>query len=471
MNTTVNPAASVNTSTEITAIVERARAAQAAIAHYSQEQVDALVLAVGWSVVNNKEALARAAVDEGGFGNYDSKVLKIRNRVTGMIRDMQGCKTVGVVEELPAQGIVKIAKPVGVIAAPIPTTGPDATPPVNALAALKGRNAIIIAPHPRTAHTSALAVKLMRQGCEQVGAPPDLNQIIDRPSIGKTGELMKQADLVVATGGQAMVTCGVPSTGWPARRLSVSLQAVTSAMRTVAAIAAGTRAATKPATLGASVEADTPSSRACQRCAGAHQLDNALSGTPLASAHALPLNPDARYAITCSRHRSILSRSILTSLRSLTSRTQGSRLRRLCERWVAGTFAEFERRDVALGLGQQVNGQGPARQPQLGRPEDRAADDAALVTTRGALEVQPALAPERTAVPAAARRAGKARGPARFDQRRLARLVAAVSVHKLDHRKARLKLHSVHLHGSPPVAMNPSSILGSSPREPAEVRR
>ena len=200
---------------EIAGLVARARAAQEAIAHYTQEQVDALVLAVGWSVVKNKEALARAAVDEGGFGNYESKVMKIRNRVTGTIRDMQGVKTVGVIEELPDKGIVKIAKPVGVIAALIPTTGPDATPPVNALAALKGRNAIIVAPHPRTAQTSALAVQLMRQGCEQVGAPPDLIQIVDLPSIGKTGELMKQADLVVATGGESMVKAAY-SSGTPA---------------------------------------------------------------------------------------------------------------------------------------------------------------------------------------------------------------------------------------------------------------
>ena len=215
MSNTVNAAAKADPQIEIAAFVERARAAQLAIAHYSQEQVDALVLAVGWNVVKNKEALARAAVDEGGFGNYESKVMKIRNRVTGTIRDMQGQKTVGLVEELPEKGIVKIAKPVGVIAALIPTTGPDATPPVNALAALKGRNAIIVAPHPRTAHTSALAVQLMREGCEQVGAPPDLVQIIDRPSIGKTGELMKQADLVVATGGEAMVKAAY-SSGTPA---------------------------------------------------------------------------------------------------------------------------------------------------------------------------------------------------------------------------------------------------------------
>ena len=95
---------------EVAAVVARARAAQFAIAHYTQAQVDVLVLAVGWNVVKNKEALARAAVDEGGFGNYESKVMKIRNRVTGTIRDMQGQKTVGVIEELPARGIVKIAK-------------------------------------------------------------------------------------------------------------------------------------------------------------------------------------------------------------------------------------------------------------------------------------------------------------------------------------------------------------------------
>ena len=200
---------------EISEIVARARAAQGAISNYTQAQVDALVLAVGWQVVKNKEALARAAVDEGGFGNYESKLIKIRNRVTGTIRDMTGEKTVGVIEEIPAKGIVKIAKPVGVIAALIPTTGPDATPPVKALCALKGRNAIIIAPHPRTAHTSALAVDLMRKGCEQAGAPPDLIQIVSKPSLAKTAELMKQADLVVATGGEAMVKAAY-SSGTPA---------------------------------------------------------------------------------------------------------------------------------------------------------------------------------------------------------------------------------------------------------------
>jgi hypothetical protein len=132
---------------------------------------------------------------------------------------------------------------------------------------------------------------------------------------------------------------------------------------------------------------------------------------------------------------------------------------------------QLERRDVVLGLGQQVHGHEPARQPQLGRLEDRATDDAALVAAGGALEVQPALAPKRAAVPTAARQAGKAGRPARVDQRCLALVITAVSVHELGHRKPGLKLHSVHLHGSPPVAVNPSSTLGRSPGEPTEVRR
>lgn len=213
-------AAKLDPAMEVAAIVQKARIAQQAINHYTQEQVDALVTAVGWSIVSNREALAKLAVEEGGFGNYESKVMKIRNRVTGLIKDMQGTRTVGIVEELPQKGIVKIAKPVGVIAALIPTTGPDATPPVNALAALKGRNAIIVAPHPRTWRTSALAVELMRKGCVQVGAPEDLIQMVDRPSIAKTAELMKQVDLIVATGGEAMVKAAY-SSGTPAYGVGV----------------------------------------------------------------------------------------------------------------------------------------------------------------------------------------------------------------------------------------------------------
>jgi sulfoacetaldehyde dehydrogenase len=207
---------------DITEMVQRARQAQRAIAGHTQAQVDELVTAVAWSVVrrDRAEELARLAVDEGGFGNYADKVVKIQKRVTGVLADMGGLRTVGVVEEDQDRGLVKIAKPVGVVAALIPTTGPDATPPLKALLALKGRNAIIVAPHPRTRRTSAAVVDYMRAACEQVGAPADLIQVVDQPSIARTGELMRQADLVVATGGASMVRAAY-SSGTPAYGVGV----------------------------------------------------------------------------------------------------------------------------------------------------------------------------------------------------------------------------------------------------------
>ena len=169
--------------TEIEETVRRARAAQAAIADYTQAQVDELVTAVAWAVArkDRAEALAQQAVDEGGFGNYADKVVKINKRVLGVLNDMRSVRTVGVVEEDPERGLVKIAKPVGVVAALIPTTGPDATPPVKALFALKGRNAIVVAPHPRTKKTTAGVVDFMREACMQVRAPSDSVQVVTEP--------------------------------------------------------------------------------------------------------------------------------------------------------------------------------------------------------------------------------------------------------------------------------------------------
>ena len=207
---------------EIGDLIRRARQSQETIEGYTQQQVDALTTAVGWSVVrqDRAEALAKLAVDEGGFGNYPDKVTKIRNRVMGTLADIASVKTVGVVEEIPEQGLIKIAKPVGVIAALIPTTGPDATPPLKTLLALKGRNAIIISAHPRTQKTTALAVQYMREACRQVGAPADLVQTVDKPSLPKTQELMRQADLIVATGGEGMVKAAY-SSGTPAYGVGV----------------------------------------------------------------------------------------------------------------------------------------------------------------------------------------------------------------------------------------------------------
>jgi sulfoacetaldehyde dehydrogenase len=207
---------------EIGQLIGQAKTAQQAIADYSQAQADELVTAIAWSVARpeHAEALARLAVDEGGFGNYADKRAKIRNRIMGTLADMAQVKTVGVVEEMPERGIIKIAKPVGVVAALIPTTGPDATPPLKTLLALKGRNAIIIAAHPRTQKTTALAVRYMREACKQVGAPADLVQLVNKPSLAKTQELMRQADLIVATGGDAMVKAAY-SSGTPAYGVGV----------------------------------------------------------------------------------------------------------------------------------------------------------------------------------------------------------------------------------------------------------
>lgn len=208
--------------TEIGRLLANARQAQAQIADYTQAQVDQLTTAIAWAVVrqDRAERLAQLAVDEGGFGNYADKVTKIRNRIMGTLADIATVKTVGVVEDIPEKGLIKIAKPVGVVAALIPTTGPDATPPLKTLLALKGRNAIIVAAHPRTQKTTAMVVEFMREACVKVAAPADLVQLIDKPSLAKTQELMRQADLIVATGGGAMVKAAY-SSGTPAYGVGV----------------------------------------------------------------------------------------------------------------------------------------------------------------------------------------------------------------------------------------------------------
>lgn len=202
---------------DVAEVVARARAAQQKIADWDAEQVDVLTTAVAYSVArkDRAEALARLAVDEAGFGNYADKVTKIERRVLGVLGDLRATPTVGVVEEDPERGLVKIAKPVGVVAGLVPTTGPDATPPVKALCALAGRNAIVFAAHPRSKRTTEAVVGFMREACEQVGAPADLVQVLPEAKIAYTQELMTSADLIVATGGAAMVKAAY-SSGTPA---------------------------------------------------------------------------------------------------------------------------------------------------------------------------------------------------------------------------------------------------------------
>jgi sulfoacetaldehyde dehydrogenase len=198
-------------------LVAKARAAQAIASTWNQERVDEVVFAVGWSVYKdeNIQILARAAVDETGMGVYEDKITKHKNKVMGVLKDIRDVKSVGLIEVDAQKGIQKFAKPVGVVGALAPITNPTATPASNGLSILKGANAVIFAPHPKAKGATKLACTYMRAALASVGAPEDLVQCLENPSVDLTSELMKQVDLVVATGGAAMVKAAY-SSGTPA---------------------------------------------------------------------------------------------------------------------------------------------------------------------------------------------------------------------------------------------------------------
>jgi sulfoacetaldehyde dehydrogenase len=198
-------------------LLERARAAQAIVEFWDQEQIDEMVAAAGWEVYQrpHAEACARSAVEETKMGVYDHKVLKHQKKTLGTLRDLQGLKTVGIIEEDKEKGLLKFAKPVGVIAALTPVTNASSTICCNGLPILKCRNAVIFAPHPAAKKTCELTAEYMRAGLRKVGAPVDLVQYLKEPSIPITQELMRMVDLIVATGGPGMVKSAY-SSGTPA---------------------------------------------------------------------------------------------------------------------------------------------------------------------------------------------------------------------------------------------------------------
>jgi len=197
--------------------VNRARIAQKQINNYTQEQIDLVCVAIGWEVYNdqNIKLLAEKAVEDTGMGNVTDKIIKHKNKVLGVLKDIKDAKSVGLIEVDEEKKIKKYAKPVGVIGALTPVTNPTATPASNAVTILKGRNSVIFAPHPKAKISSKMAVDFMRDGLRKVGAPLDLIQIIEEPSIELTNELMKQVDVILATGGGAMVKAAY-SSGRPA---------------------------------------------------------------------------------------------------------------------------------------------------------------------------------------------------------------------------------------------------------------
>jgi acyl-CoA reductase-like NAD-dependent aldehyde dehydrogenase len=201
----------------ISEIVSRARIAQAKVANYTQEQIDDVCRSVAWQTYcdENIKVCAETAVSETGMGNVADKITKHKVKVLGSLLESLKGKTVGLVEENKETGIRKYAKPVGVIGALAPVTNPTATPASNAIAILKGRNAMILAPHPKAKRSAKVVCDFMRAGLKAVGAPEDLIQFIAEPTLELSQELMRQVDLVLATGGPGVVKAAY-SSGKPA---------------------------------------------------------------------------------------------------------------------------------------------------------------------------------------------------------------------------------------------------------------
>lgn len=194
-------------------LVRKAREAMKIYKNYTQEQVDEVVQAVAWAIMKPERAeeLARVAVRDTGLGKVEDKVNKNRRKTLGTLRDLMQVKTVGVIREDPEKGIVEIAKPVGVVAAVVPSTNPAATPANKAMMALKGRNAIIFSPSPKGATTMKLLLRYIHEELAKVGAPLDLVQMLPYVNKGLTHELMQQADLVTVTGSANNVRAGQTS--------------------------------------------------------------------------------------------------------------------------------------------------------------------------------------------------------------------------------------------------------------------
>ena len=209
-----NSTSLTNTSREVAEMIRRARAAQHHYRRFTQEQVDEAVTAAGWAIMQpvHNRLLAEMAVQDTGLGNVEDKVSKNYRKTLGLLRDLKGVKSVGVIAEYPDKGIIEIARPVGVVAAITPSTNPAATPANKIINALKGRNAIIIAPSPKGSNTCATLVGFVNSELKKVGAPPDLVQFLPAPVTKEaTQELMRQADLVVATGSQSNVRAAYAS--------------------------------------------------------------------------------------------------------------------------------------------------------------------------------------------------------------------------------------------------------------------
>jgi succinate-semialdehyde dehydrogenase len=207
----------VSTDREIDELVRKARAAQAVYETFSQEKVDAIVRGIAKYVYDNAEPLARMAVDETGIGLYEDKILKNKGKARVIWNNLKGKKSRGVIGEDPETNLVLVAKPMGVVGAVTPVTNPIVTPMCNGMFALKAGNAVIFAPHPKAQKCTEHLTREFMKVVKAQGGPDNLVQVVMDGSVEKTQQLMKAVDVVVATGGAAMVksaySSGKPSFG------------------------------------------------------------------------------------------------------------------------------------------------------------------------------------------------------------------------------------------------------------------
>ena len=205
----------IDSAESLEAALKRVRAAQKKFAEYSQSQVDSIFKAAAAAADRQRIPLARLAVEETGMGVVEDKVIKNHYAAEYIYNAYRDTKTCGVIEEDKEYGITRIAEPIGVIAAVIPTTNPTSTAIFKTLLALKTRNGIIISPHPRAKSSTAEAARTVLEAAVAAGAPEDIIAWIDKPSLEMTNFIMKEADLILATGGPGMVHAAY-SSGKPA---------------------------------------------------------------------------------------------------------------------------------------------------------------------------------------------------------------------------------------------------------------
>ncbi|UWQ75872.1 acylating sulfoacetaldehyde dehydrogenase [Leisingera sp. M658] len=214
---------------EVEQIVARARTAQKAFeARGSQALYDKAALAAGWAIMEpaRNRSLAKLAVESTGLGNVPDKITKNHRKTLGLLRDIAGVQTQGIVSDDPATGITEIMRPIGVIGAVVPSTNPAATPANNIINALKGGNAIVVAPSPKGVASCELLLSYIHAEFAKLGLDPDLVQMIPAPgSKAKTQALMETADRVICTGSQNNVhraqSCGTPAVAVGAGNVSV----------------------------------------------------------------------------------------------------------------------------------------------------------------------------------------------------------------------------------------------------------